>query len=375
MAANTETLQLIARLTPLTEMLALIDAEVKPVTPCTLDVAAAAGRTLAADASAPARPSAPIALADGWALAADLTLGAGGYAPAMLTHMPSRVEAGQAMPPETDSVAPFDAVKTGTAGAEALVTVNPGDGMLPAGGDCDPAIPLRRAGERLRITDLAGFAAAGIARITVRAPRIRVLPLRGTAIIAAAARLVAADIEHRGGAARLDEPGRGLDVAIGADGADCIVGIGGTGSGRNDTSVQVLAREGRLAVHGIALAPGETAALGFAGRCPVLLLPGRLDAALAVWLVVGRRVLERLAAGKYNEPVDHLTLARKVASTVGLAELVPVRRSVDNPDQVEPLATRYLPLSSLTRADGWILVPAESEGYAAGTTALVRPWP
>ena len=139
--------------------------------------------------------------------------------------------------------------------------------------------------------------------------------------------------------------------------------------------MQVLAREGRLAVHGIALAPGETAALGFAGRCPVLLLPGRLDAALAVWLVVGRRVLERLAAGKYNEPIDHLTLARKVTSTVGLAELVPVRRSVDNPDQVEPLATRYLPLSTLTRADGWILVPAESEGYAAGTTVLVRPWP
>jgi molybdopterin molybdotransferase len=375
MAANTETLQLIARLTPLAEVLALIDDEIKPVTPRTLDVASAAGRTLATDASAPARPSSPIALADGWALAADLTLGASGYAPAMLTHMPSRVEAGQAMPPETDSVAPFDAVKTGAGGAEALVTVNPGDGMLPAGGDCDPTIPLRRAGERLRITDLAGLAAAGIARITVRAPRIRVLPLRGTAIIAAAARLVAADIERRGGAARLDEPGRGLDVAIGADSADCIVGIGGTGSGRNDTSVQVLARDARLAVHGIALAPGETAALGFAGRCPVLLLPGRLDAALAVWLTVGRRVLERLAAGRHNEPVDHLPLARKVASTVGLAELVPVRRSAGNPDQVEPLASRYLPLSSLTRADGWILVPAESEGYAAGTTVIVRPWP
>jgi molybdopterin molybdotransferase len=375
MAANTETLQLIARLTPLAEVLALIDAEVKPVTPRTLDVASAVGRTLAGDVSAPARPTSPIALADGWALSADLTLGAGGYAPAMLARVPTRVETGQTMPPDTDSVAPLDAVKTGAGGAEALVTVNPGDGMLPAGGDCDPTIPLRRAGERLRLTDLAGFGAAGIARVTVRAPRIRVLPLRGTAIIGAAARLVAADIERRGGAARLDEPGRGLDVAIGADSADCIVGIGGTGSGRNDISVQVLARDGRLAVHGIAMAPGETAALGFAGRCPVLLLPGRLDAALAVWLVVGRRVLERLAAGRYNEPVDHLALARKVASTVGLAELVPVRRSAEYPDQVEPLASRYLPLSSLTRADGWVLVPAESEGYAAGTTVLVRPWP
>jgi molybdopterin molybdotransferase len=375
MAANSEALQLIGRLTPLAEVLALIDADVKPVTPRALDVAAAAGRTLAADASSPARPSAPIALADGWALSADLTLGAGGYSPAMLARMPSRVEAGQAMPPDTDSVAPFDAVKEADGRAEALITVNPGDGMLPAGGDCDPAIPLRRAGERLRITDLAGFAAAGIARVTVREPRARVLSLRGTAIVAAAARLVAADIERRGGAVRLDAPGRGLDVALAAENADAIIAVGGTGSGRSDTSVQLLAREGRLAVHGIALAPGETAALGFAGTRPVLLLPGRLDAALAVWLVIGRHMLERLAAGRHNKPAERLTLARKVTSTVGVAELVPVRRSADKADEVEPLATRYLPLSSLTRADGWILVPAESEGYAAGTTVLVRPWP
>lgn len=375
MAANTENLQLITRLTPLAEVLALIAAEVRSISPRTLDLDAALGRALAADLAATARPSTPIALADGWALSADLTLGAGGYAPAMLAQVPPRVETGQAMPPDTDSVAPFDAVKAEDGRAEALASVNPGDGMLAAGGDCDPAIPLGRVGERLRLADLAGFAAVGLARVTVREPRIRVVPLRGSAIVDAAARLVAGDIARRGGAARIDAPGLGLDVAIGAESADCIIGIGGTGSGRNDNSVQVLAREGRLAVHGIALAPGETAALGFAGTRPVLLLPGRLDAALAVWLVVGRRLLEQLAAGKHRDMGETLTLARKISSTVGLAETVPVRRSADNPAAVQPLATRYLPLSSVTRADGWILVPAESEGYAAGTPVLVRPWP
>ena len=208
----------------------------------------------------------------------------------------------------------------------------------------------------------------------MREPRIRVVPLRGSGIIAAAARLLASDIERRGGAARLDDAGRDLDVALAAESADAIVAIGGTGSGRNDASVQTLARAGRLAVHGIALTPGETAALGFVGPRPVLLLPGRLDAALAVWLVVGRRMLERLAAAKANEhePAETLTLARKVASTVGLAEVVPVRR---NAGQAEPLATKYLPLSALARSDGWILVPADSEGYAAGAQVQVRPWP
>jgi hypothetical protein len=100
----------------------------------------------------------------------------------------------------------------------------------------------------------------------------------------------------------------------------------------------------------------------------------RLDAALAIWLVVGRRILDRLAAAKNNdgEMAEALPLSRKVASTVGLAEVVPVRR---NAAQAEPLASKYLPLSSLARSDGWILVPADSEGYPAGAPVQVRSWP
>ena len=373
MAAASAPLQTITRLTPLAEVLAAVDSDVQPVTPRTLDVTAAAGRVLAADAVAPARPSAALALQDGWALAADDTLGAGGYAPVLLMHSPQRVEAGQPMPVGTDSVAPFDAVKVMQGRAEALVTVNPGDGVLPAGGDSDPGIPLRQAGERLRITDLAALACAGLARVNVREPRLSIVAVRADRIIAAAASVVARDIERQGGTARIDDSGT-LDRALRNNNSNAVVIIGGTGSGRNDASAQTLARAGRLAVHGMALTPGETAALGFVGPRPVLLLPGRLDAALSVWLVVGRRMLERLAASKMkeNEPAETLTLARKVASTVGLAEVVPVRRKDDT---AKPLAMKYLPLSALARSDGWILVPADSEGYAAGAPVQVRPWP
>jgi molybdopterin molybdotransferase len=373
MAAVSDAIQTITRLTPLADVLAAVDAQVKSVAPRTLDAAVAAGRTLAADVVAPACPSAATALLDGWALAAAESVGAGGYAPVLLMQTPQRVEAGQPMPAGTDSVAPLDAVTLSDGRAEALVTVNPGDGVLPAGADSDPDIPLRRAGERLRLTDLAVLDGAGAARISVREPRVQVMPLRGSRIVAAAARLLASDIERRGGAARLDDS-HDIAAALAVDDADAIVAIGGTGSGRNDTSARTLARAGRLVVHGIALTPGETAALGFVGSRPVLLLPGRLDAALAVWLVVGRRLLARLAAGKAgeHEACETLPLARKVSSTVGLTEVVPVRCQGG---AAEPLAMKYLPLSSLTRSDGWILVPADSEGYAAGASVLVRPWP
>src|SRR5262245_45165499 len=372
--AVSEAIQTISKLTPLADVLLTVDAEVKPVTPRTIEIFAAAGRALAADALPPSRPASALALQDGWALSSDETLGAGGHAPSPLVRTPSRVEAGQVLPAGTDSVAPIDAVKVIDGRAEALLAINPGDGVLAPGADTDSAIPLRRTGDRLRNMDLSAFSAAGIARITVREPRVRVLPVRRSGIVNAAARLVAADIERCGGAARLDDSGRGLDVAMAAESADAIVAIGGTGSGRNDSSVQTLVREGRLAVHGMALTPGETSALGFVGVRPILLLPGRLDAALSAWLIVGRRMLDRLATVKNNdnEPMETLTLARKVSSTVGLAEIVPVRRSGT---EVEPMAIKYLSLSNLTRSAGWILVPADSEGYSAGTSVQVRPWP
>ena len=50
---------------------------------------------------------------------------------------------------------------------------------------------------------------------------------------------------------------------------------------------------GEVAIHGFGIAPGESAALGTAKGHPVLMLPGRLDAALAAFLVVGDALLRR----------------------------------------------------------------------------------
>ncbi len=107
-------------------------------------------------------------------------------------------------------------------------------------------------------------------------------------------------------------------------------------------------------------------------RWPVLVVPGRLDAALAVWLTLGRRMLALLAGYDGTEQGTTVTLTRKIASTLGLVEIVPVRREAQG---VEPLASGYLPLQSLARADGYIVVPADSEGFPAGAQVEMRPLP
>jgi molybdopterin biosynthesis enzyme len=204
----------------------------------------------------------------------------------------------------------------------------------------------------------------------VRQPRVRIVCTGQSEIIRGAARLIALAIDSESGIAVTDHIA--LEAALTDDGEDAVVIIGGTGSGTNDNSVQTLARVGRLQFHGIGITPGETTALGFAGPRPVLLLPGRLDAALAGWLTIGRRMLARLAFRLIEEQPFTAELARKISSPLGLAEVIPVRRRLG---RVEPCAQGYLPMQALARAEGWLLVPADSEGYPAGTRVVVRPWP
>ena len=105
----------------------------------------------------------------------------------------------------------------------------------------------------------------------------------------------------------------------------------------------------------------------------MLLLPGRLDAALAGWLTVGRRMLARLAFRLIEEQPFNAELSAQGR----LAARASPRscRCAAAAFSIEPLASHYLPMQALTRADGWILVPADSEGYQAGTSVPVRPWP
>jgi molybdopterin biosynthesis enzyme len=371
---ETQLPQRIARLTPLADVLGVIDMHVGAVAPRACAVAQALGRTLAEDVVATERPASAIALRDGWAVEAAAVGDAGPYAPVPFASLPPQVDVGDPLPAGADAVVPHDAINVRGQIAEIIVPVAAGDGVLPAGADATPREPLRRAGEHLRGLDIALLAAAGVSEVKVRAPRIRLAcggAMRSAWIDAAIAAL-ARMVEDGGGDAVGADAQATVEDALSDESADAVIAVGGTGAGRRDGSVRALARRGRVVAHGIAIAPGETAAFGFVGARPVMLVPGRIDAALVVWLLLGGRVLARLAGASEQDIPAMLPLRRKVTSNLGLTELVPVRRRDDG---VEPLATGYLPLTALAHADGWIVIPPDSEGYPAGTQVAVRRWP
>jgi molybdopterin biosynthesis enzyme len=215
--------------------------------------------------------------------------------------------------------------------------------------------------------------AAGHAQVRVREPRIHLVKARPAPdlMLDTAADLVARALAARGCA--LTRTTGDLAAALTDAESDAAIAIGGTGRGRGDASVRTLARCGRVEAHGIAISPGETAAFGMGGARPALLLPGRIDAALAGWLTMGRPLVDRLAGSTdAGDPRIVASLERKVASPIGLVEVVPVRLKAG---KAEPIASGYWPLGALALADGWILVPADSEGFPAGSEVVVRPFP
>jgi molybdopterin biosynthesis enzyme len=271
---------------------------------------------------------------------------------------------------------PPDAVTEEQDGQETTQSIASGEGLLRAleGGEAEP---IRRAGFALRAVDLAALRAAGVRRVGVREPLIAIVSTNRHVDPPAdtAAPLIAAAVEAAGARAHIMRAAAAagvLESALRDGSADAVITIGGTGEGRGDRAVAIVAGYGDIAVHGMGIRPGETAALAEVGGRPVLMLPGRPDAALAAWLMVGRTLLKHMTGEDAAELTMPATLTRKIVATIGLAEVVLVRQ-VEN--GVEPVTAELFSTQALSRADAWVLVPADSEGYPAGASVEIRLLP
>jgi molybdopterin molybdotransferase len=162
-----------------------------------------------------------------------------------------------------------------------------------------------------------------------------------------------------------DEASR-LEAALRTARGDVVVVTGGSSVGLEDHAPRLLASLGELAFHGIALRPAAPTGLGRLDGRTVFLLPGNPVSCLCAYDLLVGRLLRRLAARDpaWPYPLRRLPLRRKLASVLGRVDYVRVRVTEG---EVEPLMARGASiLSSTTEADGFVLVPRDLEGWAAG---------
>jgi molybdopterin biosynthesis enzyme len=351
-------------LTPLDKALDALLQGVEPVAPVELTLAEAL-RCIAAEMPLlRAHPPRDVAAVDGYAFGARDLVGVSSYSPLPLTTSPVWVEAGEAMPDGCDCVLDSDSVDLSGPLPQVLAEAIPGQGVRRAGGDIAAGSLVAEAGRRVLPRDLLMARAAGLARLSVRRPRLGVVNVPGGAVtadlIAESARAAGADVVSSMAAGRDAES---IAAALGDGAYDLLLTVGGSGVGRTDAAVTALAARGEVFAHGIALQPGRTSAVGRVGKTPVVVLPGAPDQALAAWCTLALPVLDRLSGRRPRKTVN-LPLARKIASQVGLAEIVLLERKQD---MWIPLAVGELSLDAIARAEAWLVVSGGSEGFAAGS--------
>ena len=352
-------------LTPLEITLAALLNGLEPLAPVELPLTDAAGCIAAGTALLAAHPPHDIATADGWALCANDLVGASSYSPLPLTKAPPWVEAGYPMPAGCDCVLDAGAVEVSGPLVQVLAEGVPGQGVRRADSDIAQRTPAGAEGYPVGAADLLVARIASLEKLGVRRPRLRIVNVPGATatmhMIAGFARAAGLDVETREAGAR-DEAS--IADMLDASSCDLVLTVGGSGVGRRDAAVIALAGRGEVLAHGVALQPGRTAAAGRLGRIPVVALPGSPDHALAAWLALVQPLIDRLSARQPRRQVT-LPLARKIASSVGIAEMALL---AEEHHAWTPLAVGEWPLQAIARADAWLLVPASHEGFAAGTS-------
>ena len=336
---------------------------------------------------------------DGWAVRAEDTIGASNRSPNRL-RADSSVSAGTAVPVNTgeelpataDAVVMKEQVKESHGSLEIFTTVAVGANVGQPGEDVSAGTDLVSTGHRLRASDIGLLKSAGCNRVAVvDPPSVAVYPT-GNELVQADPEpgeiietngLVVSTLSERWGASpryKAVIPDNHESLASifekTAD-TDIIVTTGGSSVGDRDLVPAMVAEYGEVVVHGVALRPGHPVAIGVVDDTPIIMLPGYPVACIVNAMQFLRRAIGwSLGTAPYPIPTTQATLTGKIRSEAGHRTFarVSLDRDVSPPAAIPTRASGAGILSSVTEADGWVVIPESIEGYADGETVQVEHW-
>jgi molybdopterin molybdotransferase len=324
---------------------------------------------------------------DGYAVVAADTRGASSGSPIYLDNA-RKIRTGQAVDEPYDAVVMLEDAVERAGLLEVAAEVHRFKNVSQVGEDIKKGDVVLPQGHRLRPPDIALLAALGLHSVQVyERPRVAVIPTGGELVAVGSRPLLPGEAyEINGIMAKLyleqwgasvdrheivpDDPESIRKAIEGHQDMDMILLIGGTSVGEKDFAPKVLAEAGELLVHGVRIQPGKPTAVGLVEGRPVVCLPGYPVAALSALYLLVRPAVKKMAHLDDKPPATSARLSQKVASRPGYLSIV--RVALNNCQAMPIMTTGAGILSSVARADGFVVVSEEIEGLVAGETVEVN---
>ena len=155
---------------------------------------------------------------------------------------------------------------------------------------------------------------------------------------------------------------------------DMIIVNAGSSAGSKDFTVHAIREMGEVLVHGVAMMPGKPTILGIVEGKPVIGNPGYAVSAALSFEQFAKPMLYALqGVSPPKKPTIEVQPTRDIPSKLGIEEFLRVNIGMVGERHVAtPLARAAGSITTLTRAEGIIRIPALSEGISQGQTTIAE---
>jgi putative molybdopterin biosynthesis protein len=345
-------------------------------------------------------PNFHTAAMDGFAVRGQSTFGAGPDTPVTLRLGQNAwpVNTGRQIPSDTDAVIMIENVYFVEDEAfeieQALV---PWQNVRRVGEDFVASEMILPSRHSITAYEVGALLAAGVTHVAVKQkPKVLLIPTGSELVPAAIATerdlepgetiefntvILSSLVEQSGGIAVLhpivpDDFAAVKNVIMDGVRSDAhvIVVNAGSSAGSEDYTAAAIKELGEVLVHGVAMMPGKPTILGVVQDKPVIGNPGFPVSAVLSFEVFALPLLqEMLGISRFHRPTIGAVTARKIPSKLGREEFFRVKLGkVGDRVVAAPLPRGAGSITTLTRADGILRIPARSEGIEQGTAVLVE---
>jgi len=340
---------------------------------------------------------------DGYAVRAEDTFEASQFKPKTLritdedevgSKQAKKVWTGNSIPKGANAVVMLENTNPINGQVEVWVSVTPGENISKKGEDIQKGEVAVKAGTRLKHQHLGLIAALGIAEVkVVERPKIAILATGNELVevggkpgedqifevnrlvLSALCRELDAEPVDLGIAKDDAEEIMGK-IKKGFERADVVITTGGTSVGVSDLVPEAVNRVGRpgVIVHGISMRPAMPTALAIVDGKPIIILSGNPVAAMIGFEVFARPLICRMLGLEKEESrlIVKAKTTKRVSTVLGRKTFVRVHIFQHNGEFfAEPISARGSGIiSTMTKANGYVIVPENREGLEKGESVL-----